>query len=202
MDLVTGLKLDDDAESEPLTLAEVKVHLRVDISDDDAWLNNAITAARRAFEQFAECALIQQTWVLALSRFPVASDPDGDQIVLPRPPFISITLISYTDENGVGQSLSAADYFVDDFRTPARIIPAYGKSWPAVQEFPAAVQVKYRAGFGAAAGAVDPRARQAILLLISHWYENRGTVLVGTISKELEFSLRALAHQLWHGRLS
>jgi len=29
-------------------------------------------------------------------------------------------------------------------------------------------------------------------LLISHWYENRGVVLVGTVSKSFEFSLQSL----------
>lgn len=32
--------------------------------------------------------------------------------------------------------------------------------------------------------------------LISHWYENRGAVIVGTISKQLEFSLYAILEQI------
>ena len=32
----------------------------------------------------------------------------------------------------------------------------------------------------------------AILLLVGHWYENRGAVVVGSISSEIEFSVTAL----------
>jgi len=36
----------------------------------------------------------------------------------------------------------------------------------------------------------------AVKLLVSHWYENRNTVLVGSISKELEFALTTIITQL------
>jgi len=36
----------------------------------------------------------------------------------------------------------------------------------------------------------------AIQLLISNWYENRSTVLIGSISKKIEFSLQAIITQL------
>lgn len=39
-------------------------------------------------------------------------------------------------------------------------------------------------------------AKLAVTLLVSHWYENRNIVIVGTISKELEFSLKTIMTQL------
>lgn len=36
----------------------------------------------------------------------------------------------------------------------------------------------------------------AIKVLVTHWYENRGSVLIGSISKEIEFSLRNILAQL------
>lgn len=36
----------------------------------------------------------------------------------------------------------------------------------------------------------------AVMLLVSHWYENRGAVLVGTISKTMELSLISIILQL------
>jgi uncharacterized phage protein (predicted DNA packaging) len=38
----------------------------------------------------------------------------------------------------------------------------------------------------------------AVKLLISHWYENREAVVVGSISKSLEFSLQSILIQLSH----
>lgn len=36
----------------------------------------------------------------------------------------------------------------------------------------------------------------AIKMLVIHWYENRETVLIGSISKSLEYSLSAILKQL------
>lgn len=36
----------------------------------------------------------------------------------------------------------------------------------------------------------------AVYLLIAHWYENRQAVVVGTISKDLEFSLKSILSQM------
>lgn len=40
--------------------------------------------------------------------------------------------------------------------------------------------------------------KTAVKLLISHWYENRGAVLIGSISKSLEFGLQSILIQLSH----
>jgi uncharacterized phage protein (predicted DNA packaging) len=42
----------------------------------------------------------------------------------------------------------------------------------------------------------DELQKLAVFLLVSHWYENRQVVAVGTISKELEFSLRSILIQM------
>ncbi|MBO9598636.1 MAG: phage head-tail connector protein [Cohnella sp.] len=39
---------------------------------------------------------------------------------------------------------------------------------------------------------VPKRVKQAIILLVSHWFENPEAVLIGSISKEIEFSVTAL----------
>jgi len=36
----------------------------------------------------------------------------------------------------------------------------------------------------------------AVMLLVSHWYENRESVLVGSISKAMEYSLQSIILQL------
>lgn len=36
----------------------------------------------------------------------------------------------------------------------------------------------------------------AVFLLVSHWYENRQSVLIGSISKDLEFSLSSILSQM------
>jgi hypothetical protein len=36
----------------------------------------------------------------------------------------------------------------------------------------------------------------AVAMLVTHWHDNRGAVVIGSISKELEFSLRSIITQL------
>lgn len=38
-----------------------------------------------------------------------------------------------------------------------------------------------------------------VMLLVNHWYSNREGVVIGTITKEMEFSLRAIIQQLQLG---
>jgi uncharacterized phiE125 gp8 family phage protein len=51
--------------------------------------------------------------------------------------------------------------------------------------------VTYKAGWTTAA-LVPQTIRQAMLLLIGHWYENREEALTGTISRSIEFGVKAL----------
>lgn len=57
----------------------------------------------------------------------------------------------------------------------------------------AAEQYLYNSG---AINLQGPLYDLAIKMLISHWYENRVAVNIGSISKELEFSLNSIITQL------
>jgi uncharacterized phiE125 gp8 family phage protein len=63
-----------------------------------------------------------------------------------------------------------------------------------------AVVVTWWAGYGATGSSVPASIRHAILMLVGYWYENRSTVLVGSISKQLEFAVESLlSSQKWGG---
>lgn len=196
-----------------VSVAEAKLHCRVDGSTEDAWFTNAVGAAIRMCEEIADRAFVTQRWKLALDAFPPAGtctgccdDPDRDglttagAIVLPRARATSVVQIQYIDTAGSLQTLSSSVYQLDDMAEPGVVKPAPGQAWPATQAGRYnAVVVTYECGYGAAS-AVDPRAKQAVLFLTAHWYENRGAVLVGSISKEIEQTLQAALSQLSTGR--
>jgi len=71
------------------------------------------------------------------------------------------------------------------------IYPLYLSVWPSVRLDDKSVQISYLAGYGGAANVPTP-AKHAIKMLVGHWYANRETVLVGSISKEFEFAASAL----------
>ncbi len=176
--------------AEPVTLAEAKLHLKVDGADDDALITTLVTAARRFAERFSRRALVTQTWDLVLDAFPA----DDGAIFVPRPQLQSVTSITYIDGAGSSQVLAASKYKVDIASQPGRIAPAFGQSWPATRAEMTAVTARFVAGYGAASD-VPESIKQAILLLLAHWYENREAVHAGTGAARIPLTVEALLRQ-------
>jgi uncharacterized phiE125 gp8 family phage protein len=162
--------------TEPVTLSEAKAQCRVDISDDDAYLTALITCAREYLEEMLDLSMITQTWQARYDVFPLW------EIILPRPPMRPAAVtVTYRDEAGNNQTLlSTSDHFqVDSNIVPGRIYPLYNGVWPAVRGDENSVTVQWQAGYGAAGTAVPSILRQAMLILIAHWYEMRQPVFAG-----------------------
>lgn len=182
-----ALNRSTDATSEPITLEEAKVHLRVTDDADNDLIESLITAARMLAEQYTNRQLLTATWDLYLDRFPCGGEP----ILLPRSPVQSVTSIVYTDTAGASTTWTNTNYALDAYSEPARVYLAYDVVYPTPRAIENAVRVRYVAGWTTAALVPKP-IKQAMLLLIGHHYEQRSTVLVGSISKEIEFTWTAL----------
>lgn len=183
-----GLTLITAPTTEPLTLDEAKQHLRVDTSDDDGLIAGYILAARHWVESQAG-PIISQTWDYTLEEWPIC---DGEyEIELPMKPVQSITSITYIDTNGDSQTLAADQYeAVLDDPTPS-VVQAYGAVWPAVREKPAAITVRFVAGYGSISSVPDP-LRVAIMLLVGRFYEHREEVVVGVTPSQVPMGVEAL----------
>ena len=179
---------------EPVSLTEAKSHLRVDITDDDALITALITAARQMAEEISRRALITQTWKYILDAW-----PKGDELTLPLPPLQSVASITYKDKDGNSATFSSGSYIVDADCEPGRVVLAYGATWPSTTLYPAgAITVQFTAGYGDSASDVPQAIRQAMLLMIGHWYENREQVTVGAVAREIPLGVEAL---LWPYRV-
>lgn len=176
---------------EPMTLGDVKTHLRVDMPDDDALITNLIQAAREYIEMRTGLSLLTQTWVLQLDRFPrvdrielwpQAGLPLGC-ILLPRRPVQSVTGITWTDVNGNVSAVDPTTYTVDLISEPARIMLTSIASWPEDASpgiaMMAGVQVTFVAG-NTATTLIPSNLKTAFLLMVGHWYLNREEVLSGS----------------------
>jgi len=172
-----NLKLITAPTTEPITLEEAKLHLRVDIDDDDNLISNLITSARQYVEAFTRRAIASATYELALDDFPSGDD---EEITLPKPPLESVTSVKYTDSDDVETTWDSSKYVVIE-SIPAIITPAYSESWPSFTPCPReAVKVRYVAGYkaGSEDHLVIPEViNQAMLLIITDYYENRGELL-------------------------
>jgi uncharacterized phiE125 gp8 family phage protein len=187
--------------AEPLLVSgdaklDVTTHLRLDAPDglETAYLNNLIKAARFWAENFTSRLFIEQTWDLLLPHgFPCSANYilTSNEIRIPRAPLKAaggIVSVKYLDVNGTQQTLIAGtDYVVAARGETAVVLPAYGKSWPAVRiaidssgNYP--VEVRFIAGYGTDGTAVPENFRQAMLLLIAHWFENREEVSEGRLA--------------------
>lgn len=63
---------------------------------------------------------------------------------------------------------------------------------PAPGRVAAGIELDVTVGFGIAAADVPEALRQAIRLLVAHWYENRGLVTIGANYSPLPQSVAAL----------
>lgn len=136
----------------PVSVDHAKEHLRIDAGEtlDDQLLMRYIATATDWVERETNRAIVEQTWVMRLDRFPYQLCDRGRYIELPKPPGVSATSITYVDTNGTTQTLAADQYvvFADDWQP--FICEAYGTTWPTVRTQPGAVTVTYVAGYAKA----------------------------------------------------
>lgn len=154
-----------EPEAEPVTLAEVKTHLRLAGTSEDDLLAGLIRAAREDVERSTGTALIDQHWRLSLDCL-----PPSDTVSLLRHPVREITAVTAYGTEGEATMVSAEDYVADLASRPARLHllrrPQYGRAMNGLE-------IDFRAGFGEAGTDVPDLLRRAILLLVAHWYEFR-----------------------------
>lgn len=183
-------KVTTPPQFQPLTVEQAKGYLRVEHSVDDAIVEYLIESATDYCEQELDLAIMEQEITLKLDSF-----PSGRIITLPRANLIEIVSFDYLDENGDSQAFT--DYTVDQFSTPARI--ANKDAWPQTSEDLGSVTIVYKAGFGpdqTSEGYPPPGSViQAMRMLITHWYDNRNAVVVGSINQELALAVEACLHK-------
>jgi uncharacterized phiE125 gp8 family phage protein len=183
----------------PLTLQQVKDHLRVDHSDTDSIIGLYLDAATAYVDGefgFLGRALVTQTWELTIDAFPT------HEIKIPLPPLQSVESIKYDDAAGAEQTLVAStDYYVDASSEPAWIVPATG-GWPtssSVFDGINAVRVRFIAGYEPTTDSppdlranVPTSVKQALLLLIGNFHEHREENIVGLTTMKLPFAAENL----------
>ena len=159
---------------EPITLTEAKKQCELSLTDSahDDQLTLLIQAAREQWEHDTDCSVISQTLY-------VHADCFGDKIPLPRRPISSITSIQYYDSANALQTLSSSIYTLNP---SARCIELkYLQTWPDFVDRWDAVKVTYVAGY-ASASAVPAIHKQAMLLLVGHYFENRDMLMSDAIT--------------------
>lgn len=183
--------------AEPITTAEAKTHLRVDSSDDDAYIDTLVKAARRWVENTHGVMCVNTTYDGSIDAF-----PSGDgAIEIPRFPLTSVTSITYHDDDlSTSTVFSSASYQVDAMTRPPRIVLKSGINWPTDSlRLSSGVVVRFVAGYGAAAPSVPEDIKHAVKLLVGQMYAHREPEVTGTIISPIAFAVDALLapYRLW-----
>lgn len=162
------------APHQPVTLAELKHHLRIEQDDltEDAGLWVTLQAATEAAEIETNRKLVTTTLDGYFDAF-----PDRDYLELWGGRLQSITSLKYTDSAGSETTWDAANYFADTASEPGRLHLAYGASWPSETLKPAnGIVVRYVAGYGRG-DQVPVLIKACIKLIAGDLWEHRENTL-------------------------
>ena len=159
------------------SLAEAKAHLRLDGDAEDSLIGALIAAARVSVETETRRALIAQSWRAFVEAWP------EDGVTLPVVPALSVEAVRAIDAEGEATVLDEDDYEFDPADCSVTIDPVAG----AVR-----YEIDFTAGYGSSGVDVPQPLRQAIRLLVTHWYEHRSAVVLGDSATAIPLGYREL----------
>lgn len=183
-----SLKEDTLAVNPLFTTAEAKDFLKVDTTADDTLIDSLIKAATQS------CQIFTNRYFLD-TRVTQYSDNWFEFYRLYKSPVIAITHVKYYDTNDTLQTLASSNYILDNISQPARIGISIDGTLPNLADRINAVEVKYSVGYGFTSDDVPEGIKQAVLITIGNWYENRQTVITGRTATELPLSSQYLLEQ-------
>jgi uncharacterized phiE125 gp8 family phage protein len=156
---------------EPVALDAMKAFLRVETGDDDNIVAALIAGARVHVENWTRRALMTQTWRLILHLWP----EDGRIAVVPAP-LQSLTAARVYNADGTTHSIDAQAFVLDLADSSLLFTP-----WtlPAPARPVAGIELDVIVGYGDASAVPEP-FKQALRLLVAHWYEHRALVADGS----------------------
>lgn len=181
---------------EPITLAEVKAHLRITEPSEDAYLAALMESARRALEQQYGLALITQQVAVLLDDWPSSRDAHWwnglrqgplsrltrphDALVLPIRPVRALLAIDIW-QDGEFREQSADGSYIQPGLTP-RFYPATALASQRPGRKADGIRLSLEVGFGDDWNAVPAAVQMALLRLVGHLYSHRGDAPVAALS--------------------
>jgi len=155
--------------AEPITLDEAKDYLRVDFSNDNAYITSLISTSREMIEKDTNTAIVNRSYTEYLDGFPadiiylqVSGEIDG------------IPSINYMSQDSITHDKTLTldtDFILGEFRGRPRLQSI--TTWPTARELIGSVKIRY---------VIEPQIdiplplKQAMYMLISHFYDNRSAV--------------------------
>ena len=166
--MIEGLSIVTAAVTCPVTLVDLKRHMRILIDDDeqDELIEQLILEATDVVERETNRQLVVATYKLRLQKF-------TRNIEIPVAPLVAVDTVKYNNTSEVLTTVSASVYEAVTDREPGFIRLLYNQDWPTdllghVDD----IEIQFQAGYATVAEVPD-FAKSAIMLWASFRYENR-----------------------------
>lgn len=156
---------------EPVSLAEGKAFVRVEHADDDDIISALIAGARIHIESQTRRALITQSWRLTRDAWPASG-----RIEIRPGPLQTLDAARVLDADGNAATVDLQAFVPDKAASTLAFAP-----WSMAEpgRIASGIEFDVTVGYGDAAIDVPEPLRQAIRLLVAHWYDNRRLTAVG-----------------------
>lgn len=168
--LPTGTKVEVIAPPTqmPVDIALVKANCRVQHNLEDTLFQHWIGAATALAQILAgDLQLVTAGYRLTSAGFPPARP-----LNLIVAPVSAVSLVQYFDGTGTQQTWDPSNYQLSNRPLKAEIWPAPNITWPATQPLRVdAITVEFTAG--ADPQSINPLIKQAIILAVTDWFQNR-----------------------------
>jgi uncharacterized phiE125 gp8 family phage protein len=151
-------------------------------ADGDELDDEILTAAEgytEAAEHATGRAFVQQSWRAGFRAF-------APEMILPKPPLLSVARVTFYDDSGVQRTLDPQDYFVDVDAEPAVLSPAPGRAWPTALDRANAVEVQYVCGYGPSEASVPKPVKQYVLARIQQQFSPVSTAKEANFDRLLD----------------
>ena len=177
----------------PISLADMKIYLRVDTTDDDALIQDFIDAATTTVKQYIRRSLISETLEFTMDGFGINETYADERLVrlgagvhtisypyvlgrtnevdIPFPPIQSITSVKTFDRSNNESTFDSSNYELDE--QGGRVYLNEGETWPSDLRAREGVKIRYVSGYGDAATDIPDPIIQAIRLYVGKMYDCR-----------------------------
>ena len=158
----------DGNDTDLVTLDEAKAQCNVTGSAYDAILTSLISVARDYAEGRTGQRIIPATYEIKLDEF-----PNSEILCIDEYPVLSIESVEYIGSDG---SLKEFTGYVSD--THGYITRLQSSSWPVAKNQIGAVTITFKAGYDGQDYKLPEKIKQAMLLMVTHWFNNREAVVI------------------------
>lgn len=156
----------------PVSLTELKTHLKVDGSDENALIQIYLDAAIEQAANYTRRILVGGEYKAITNFFYYTLEFDVSPID------VSSIVVKYYDVNNAEQTLASSEYTVKVFGDDEPVQIVFDGTLPSLYDRYDAVQVEFDAGYT----TVPSQIKQAIMLQAASYYENRQSEVVGNVS--------------------